>query len=184
MATDLTGLTLTAAVSLSGAIQKALDLTTPQDSISVSKALAFAFGSGAAKADQIFHDRRTLAAGASEELDLAGPLVNPLGGTITFEKVKVIIVFNRSDEALGAHTATDAEVAVGGAAADEFLGPFQAAGDAIGIPAGGFFAVGCKNADGWAVVVDYTGNTDKLKVENLDGVDEALYDVILIGEAA
>lgn len=184
MATDLTGLTMTAAVSVSGAIEKALDLTVPQDSLSVSKALAFAFGTGAGKANQIFHDRRTLAGGASETLDLSGVLVNPLGGTVTFAKVKAIILLNRSDEALGAHTATDAEVALGGAAADEFVGPFQTAGDAIGVPAGGVFFIATRDAAGWAVVNDYTGDADLIKVTNLDGVDQALYDIILIGESA
>lgn len=183
MATDLTALTLSAAVSISGAVERGLDLSTPQDSLSVQKLLSYAFGTGAGKANQLFHDRRSLAGGASETLDLSGVLTNSMGGTVDFANVKCIIVFNRSNEALTPHAATDAEIAIGGAAADEFLGPFQAAGDAIGIPAGGMFCIACNDAGGWAVVNDYTGDFDLLKITNLDGADEALFDIVIVGES-
>jgi len=184
MATDLTALDLAIALSLAGSTQKGLDLSTPQDTLNLSKSLALAFGTGAGKADQVFHDRRILAGSGSEDLDLAGVLTNAYGGAVTFAKVKAIIVLNRSDETLTtpvAHTATDAEVAVGGAAANEFQGPFQAAGDAIGIPAGGIFVIACNDANGWAVTA---GTGDLLKIENLDAVDEACFDIVVIGESA
>lgn len=183
MATDLTALDLAIALSIAGSTQKGLDLSTPQDAINLSKSIAFAFGTGAGKGDQVFHDRRILAGGASEDLDLAGVLTNAYGATVTFAKVKAILIFNRSDETLTspvAHTATDAEIAVGGAAANEFQGPFQAAGDAIGIPAGGAFLIAGNWATGWAVTA---GTGDLLKIENLDGSDEACYDIVIIGES-
>lgn len=181
MATDLTDLSLSLGVSLSAASQKALDLSTPTDQVALSQTLAYAFGTGAEKANQIWHDRRALAGGASEELDLAGTLENAYGAAATFAKVRGIVVLNRSGEALGAHPVTDAEIAVGGAAANEFLGPFQAAGDALGIPAGGVLVIATPDADAWAVTAD---TADLLKIENLDGADEALYDIVIWGEAA
>lgn len=183
MATDLTALTLSAAVGLNGSVAKALDLGTPTQSIGLSEALTFAFGTGAGKANQIWHDRRTLAASANEELDLNGSLENPFGQVVSFANIKGILVINRSDEALGAHTATDAEIAIGGAASAEFLGPFQAAGDKLGVPAGGVFLIATPDASGWTVAGDYVSTTDKLKITNLDGADEALYDIYLWGES-
>jgi len=182
MATDLTGLVVALGIDFSALVKKAIDLSTPEASLKFSeKALALAFGTGENQANQIWWDRRTLAGDASENLDLAGSLTNAFGGTVTFANVKAIIVLNRSDQAIGAHEATDAEISVGGAAANEFQGPFEAATDAIRVPAGGVLLITNPQADGWTVTAT---DNDLLKVLNKDADDEALYDIILIGESA
>ncbi len=183
MATDLTGLVVRIGLNVSAALQKALDLNTMKGPVTFAKELALTFGTGALKADQVFADRRILAASGQEDLDLAGTLLNAVGGTVNFANIKAIVIINRSDETTTSpeHTATDASIKVGGASATEFLGPFEAAGDQINIPAGGSFMITCPDDTGWVVTAD---TADLFAVENNDGVDEAMYDVILIGESA
>lgn len=183
MATDLTALDGNISLSAIFATQKGLDLSTPADSLNISKILEYAFGTGAGKADQIWHDRRVLAASADEDLDLAGVLTNWAGATVTFANIKAIIVINRSDETTTspAHTATDASITVGGAAATQFVGPLVDATDKVQVEAGGVFLVATKTAAGWTVTA---ATADLLNIANEDGVDEALYDIVLVGEAA
>jgi len=181
MATDITGLSFEVNLDLSAIVQKAIDLATPNVPLKIAeKVLALTFGTGVSKANQVWWDRRTLAKTASEELDLAGGQTNAFGGTVTFANVKAILVFNRSDKALGAHTATDAVISVGGAAANEFQGPFEAATDAIRVPAGGMMLITNPSAAGWTVTAT---DADLLKILNKDADDEALYDIVLVGES-
>jgi hypothetical protein len=181
MATDLTSLAVTLTLKLVAAVKKTIDLSTGDAPLNINEAMALAFGTAADQADQIWWDRRELGETASENLDLAGSLLNAFGVAVTFSKVKAIIVINRSDQNIGAFTATDAEITVGGAAATECMGPFDAAGDAIKVAAGGMFMVTRPDATGWAVV---TGTGDILKVANNDAGDHALYDIVLIGVSA
>jgi len=59
--------------------------------------LTLANGTGAGQADKVWSDRRTLAGAASETLDLAGSLAPLFGaGTVTFAKVKIVALYNRS----------------------------------------------------------------------------------------
>lgn len=183
MATDFTALTTSLGITLSGTAQKSTDLSTTTDPLTITESLALTFGTGAGKADQRWHDRRLLAASASENLDLAGSLINAFGGTVTFANVKIIFVRNVSDETTTspAHTATDAAIAVGAAASNVFQGPFQDTTDAVNIAAGGVFLVGRADTSGWTVTAS---SGDMLKVANLDGADEAMYDIVIIGESA
>jgi len=181
MATHLTGLSAHLVVALSATAEKAIDLSTPEAKASLKRVIDLAFGAGADQADLIWWDRRTVAKDTGDDLDLAGTLVDAFGQTLTFASVKALVVINRSDEALDGHTATDAELEVGGAAAAEFQGPFADATDAIVVPAGGVFVIARSSADGWTV----TATThDILGITNLDADDEALYDIILVGESA
>ena len=181
MATDLTALVASVSIAVNATAKKSIDLSVPEAVLDAGKKVSLAFGSGVGQADQVWWDRRSLAGAASEEIDLAGSLTNAFGATVTFANIKAIVVFNRSDQSLSGHTATDAEISVGGAAANEFQGPFKASGDAMKLPAGGAFVALDPAADGWTVTA---GTGDKLKVLNEDGSDEALYDIIVIGESA
>lgn len=188
MATHLTNLSARLSIALSAAAQKAIDLSTPEAKVTMKRVIDFAFGADAGKADLIWWDRRPIAKGADDDLDLAAVLVDAFNQVLTFANVKVILVINRSDEAMvgagvaGAnHPATDAEVQVGGAASAQFQGPFAAATDAIIVPAGSAFAIFKPGADGWAVTPT---SADILGITNLDADDEALYDIVIVGESA
>jgi hypothetical protein len=82
---------ITAAVS--GTQTAAKDMGTvsfPFALTAISSTLADGTGSG--QADKIFSDQRILAASATEDLDLAGSLVDALGATITFVKLKMVVI--------------------------------------------------------------------------------------------
>lgn len=121
-------------------------------------------GTGSGKAQAHWHDRRTLAESASEDLDLSA-LPGP-HGTVSFTKLKVIIVRVATETA-------GAEISVGPASAT----PFAEVSAALG--PNGILPVG-NPVDGWAV----TANTnDLLKVANT-GTGSVTYDIVLIGEGS
>jgi len=178
MATDWSGLTATIKASIVASTEHALDLSTVLDPLSVSEKFSPSFGSGDNAVDEIWHDRRTLAASANEDLDLAGVLKNARNQTVTFAKVKYMLVINTSDVVTTGHgVATDAQMEVGGAAATQFLGPFKDATDKIVLEVGDCFLVTCKKA-GWTVT---GGSVDSLRITNTDGADALQYDIVLIG---
>lgn len=69
-----------------------LDLSTPDDALIYSILSTLANGTGANQASQQFSDTRTIAPSATDSLDLAGALVNAFGVTVTFTKIKLILV--------------------------------------------------------------------------------------------
>jgi hypothetical protein len=107
-------------------------------------------------------DTRTLAASATENLDLSG-------GVATFTKVHAIYVKPAA--------ANGAKVAFGGAAANTFVGPFADATDIIQVGADQEFLI--TSVNGWTVTA---GTGDILKVANLDGAHAATYDILILGE--
>lgn len=129
-------------------------------------------GTAAQKADKMLADQRTLAASATENLDLAGTLADPLGVTVTFAKVKAIYV--------RAAAANTNNVCVGGAASNAFVGPFADATDVVCVRPGGVLLVTAP-AGGWTVTAS-TG--DLLKVANSGAGTGVTYDVIIIGTSA
>jgi len=181
----LSGLTAEIRASIAATIEKEIaGVGTPKDVLNISKLLSLTFGNGAGKADQIYYDRNDIAASGSDDLDMAGVLTNIFGETISFDLVRAVMVLNRSDEAIvhGTHTvATDAEISIGGSGGFEWVGPFAAVGDKMEIPAGGLFIMTNPTAAGWVVG---PGATDLLGIDNLDGADVALYDIVIIGEEA
>lgn len=164
--------TLTSRVSL--AVQanfaKSGALSTPQDVLTKSIIQNFTNGTGSGQADQIFRDQRTLADGATENLDLAGVLTDPFGVTLTFAKVKVIIIQNLS---------TTQTLTLGGAATAQFINWVGGATYTVNIPPGGFFAIAAPIA-GFAVTAT-TG--DLLKVLNSAGAS-CIYNIVIIGTSA
>jgi hypothetical protein len=127
-------------------------------------------GTGANQANQIFMDRRTLTTGATESLDLAGALTNLLGQTITFTKVKLILIVNPATNTTS--------LTVGNAASNQFATFLGAVTHTVGpINPGGFFAIGDPGANGYAVVAA-TG--DLLKIANSAGAS-ITYDIVIIG---
>lgn len=163
-----TKLTLSAIAELSNA----LDLASASVPLSLTKTLRMATGTGANQADKIFHDRRTLAASATENLDLAGVLVDALGSTITFARIKAVIVVAADTNTNNVNVIREGTNGV----------PlFLALGDGIPVRPGGFFAWAAP--DGTAVAV--TGGTgDLLTFTNSAGSTSVTYDVVIIGASA
>lgn len=165
-------LTATIAASIKALLTGTADMGTPQQDFIEAFSIAITSGTGADQANNVFADQRSIAASSSEDLDLAGGLVNALGATLTFTAIKAILI-----QAL---TTNGGNITVGGAAANGFVGPFGDATDTIVLGAGDFAMITRRSAAGMAVTA---GTGDLLKVANSDGAAAGLYRIILIGEA-
>ncbi len=150
----------------------AADLGENEFSLAFAADIPLLSGTGANQADRIFADKRTLAASASEDLDLSGVLIDPLGVVLAFVKVKAIL--------LRADRANVNEVVMGGASANQFLGPFGGATHTVAVSPGGaalFVAPGA----GWLVTA---GSADLLQIANSGGGTGVSYDIVIVGTSA
>lgn len=150
------------------------DLGSPAFSLSASSQapIQLTTGTGTNQADLMFADQRTLAASATENIDVAGSLVDPLGTTLTFVTVKAVKIC--------ASSANTNNVVVGGAASNGLLGIFSDATDKIVVKPGGCFVWVAPKAG--ATVTASTG--DILLVANSAGSTSVTYDIIIIGTSA
>jgi len=156
----------------------AFSLSTPVDigeathEANWSPSYGFTDGAGANQAKSVFADERTLAASANESLDLAGGLTDVFGNSITFTKIKAIII--------QAAAANSNDVLVGGAASNGFTSFVGAADDTIKVKPGGMFMIVAPDANGLAVTA---GTGDLLKIANSAGGSGVTYKIIIIGVA-
>lgn len=151
-----------------------LDLGTAAASITKDYAVALASGVGAGQADRIFHDTRTLIASATEDIDLAGVLVDALGGAMSLARVKGLIV--------AASALNTNNVVVGGAATNGFVSWVGGALHTVTVRPGGVLALfsGQGDALGYPVTAA-TG--DLLRIANSGATTPVIYDIIVIGAA-
>ena len=158
----------TVSVSIKSALSAALDLSTPKDNLFKKFSQAFADGSGANRASNIFHDKRTLASGANEDLDLAASLTNALGQAAVFTKLKALLVYSRPTNTTNLTVSRPASNGV----------PiFSAAGDALVLKPGAMFLFTDPSLAGVTVTAS-TG--DLINVANAAGAS-ADYDIVAIG---
>ena len=159
-------------IAISGVLTNALDLSTPDDSLSKSFRDSLATGVGLDMADRMWHDTRTLV-GTSEEIDLAGVLTDGLGEVLTFAKVKGIMIFNKA-------TSAAFNLTVGGSLIGVcFINWVSDFSDKIVIGPGGCFVLWNPSLAGYAVTA---GTGDKLKIDS--GANQVEYDIIIIGTSA
>ena len=149
-----------------------IDLGTAVADIAVEKVVSLTNGTTANKADLIFTDERTLAASASEDLDLAGTLTDAFGATITMVEVVAIYV-----EAAAGNTNN---VVIGDATAPVPL--FGGTNPTFSVKPGGFFFAAAPNAAGMFTVG--AGTTDDLKVANSSSGTSVTYKVVILGRSA
>lgn len=157
-------------VTVSGALTSALDLEAVQSQLTKKLGLTLTDGSGANQATNVFSDTRTLAASASESLDLAGALTNAIGQVISFTRVRALMIT--------ASAGNTNDVVVGGAGANGFISPFGAAAHTVRVKPGGALLLTAPDVNGYAVVAA-TG--DLLQIANSAGGSVVTYDVIVIG---
>lgn len=168
MATTLTALIT---LAINGKITNPLDLGVVTDPFAKTLAIALAQGTGANQADRVFTDTRTLAASATEDLDLAAVLVDAFGAAITFAKLKAIVILP------AAGNTNDITVT---RPASNGVPLFLAAADGLAVKPGGLFAWACPGAG--VTVTPATG--DLLTITNGGAGTPVTYDVILIGTSA
>jgi len=129
-------------------------------------------GTGAGAADEHYYTQLTIAASGSQDLDLAGSLTGPLGGTLTFARIKGLIVVAAAGNTNNVNVSRPASNGV----------PlFAAAGDLIPVQPGGFFAWGTPSAAGIAVTA---GTGDLITFANSGAGTSVTCDVIVIGASA
>jgi hypothetical protein len=149
-----------------------VDLGTASFPLNVSTSLALTDGTGSGQADRMFSDTRTLAASATEDLDLSGTLTNAFGVTVTFARIKAIYVTADSGNTNNVNVTRPASNGV----------PiFLAAGDGIPVRPSGVFVWACTDATGVAVTA---GTGDLLTFTNSSGSTSVTYSVVIIGASA
>lgn len=130
-------------------------------------------GAGANQANLFWTDQRTLAASASENLDLAGGLTDAFGATLTFVRVKGIII-----EAAAANTNS---VVVGGHGSAAFVNWVSDATDKLVVRPNTVFALLSGDATAYAVTAT-TG--DMLTITNSAGGTSVTYKITIIGASS
>lgn len=158
---------------LSARATSALDLVTGSAPLSKTVQLDLASGTGANQADLVFSDQRTIAASGTDSLDLAGTLTDAFGATVSFARVKAIMIT--------AASGNTNDVLVGGAASNTFLNWVSDATDVVVVKPGGLFLLAAPDATAYAVTAS-TG--DILQVANSSSGTSVTYDVVIIGASA
>ncbi len=132
----------------------------------------FTDGAGANKVHQCWSSlARSINASSSETLDLSGSLTDAFANSITFTKVKAILV---------AAAATNVnDVVVGGVGANGWVSPFGSTSDKVNVKPGGMLLLVAPDANGLAVTA---GTADLLKVANGSSGSAVAYDIMIIGE--
>jgi hypothetical protein len=167
-------------MALSGSIKvlanfaqtKTGDLDTASSTIAASLATAFSDGVTAGSADRLFRDTRTLAASATEDLDLSGSLTNIYGDTVVFADVRAILVLAAAANTNNVNVTRPAS---------NGLPLFLAASDGIAVRPGGAFLWICPDATGVAVTA---GTGDLLTFTNSAGSTSVDYTVLILGASA
>jgi hypothetical protein len=129
-------------------------------------------GAGAGAANRLYQARRTLAASATEDLDLAAVLLDSYGAAITFARIRALIV-----KAAAGNTNN---VVIGAAATNTWVGPFGAATHTVAVQPDGIEMHIAPGATGWPVTA---GTGDLLKIANSGAGTSVTYDIFLVGAA-
>lgn len=147
-----------------------LDLDSAQDPLVLALRLALSNGTGTGQASQVWHDKRTLGPSATENLDLAGGgLLNAFGVSLTFTKVKMILVRAR-DTNNAANNVNFQRGAANGAPI------YLANSDGVSLSPGGIAFQ--YDPIGWTIT---PGTGDILTVTNSAGTNSVDYDIIIVG---
>lgn len=132
--------------------------------------IAIENGTGDYQGDLLYAASRSLATGATEDLDVRGVLIDPLGATLN--AVEVIAVLVRA-------AITNTTNLTVGNGTNPFVGPFGSGTHTVQVQPGGVFMAVAPKA-GWTVTA---ATADILKVANAAGATAA-YDIVIIGRSA
>lgn len=158
-------------VELTALLASALDFGSPQYAPDISSRIPLSSGTGTGQADLIFTDTRTVAASGTDALDLAGSLAGPLGGTLTFVKLKAVLIRAAAGNTNNVNVNRPASNGV----------PLFAAGsDSIPVQPGGLFLWVAPKAG----ITVTPGTGDLLNCDNSGAGTGVTYDVVLIGTSA
>jgi hypothetical protein len=151
----------------------ALDLGSRAGALTLARRYGFGDGTAANQADRLFTDTRTITASSNDDLDLAGVLTDAFGATLTFARVRGLIV--------AAAAGNTNNVVVGGAASNAFATPFGDPTDKLVVRPGATFALIAPDITAYAVTAA-TG--DILRIANSGAGTSVTYDIVIIGASA
>jgi hypothetical protein len=154
--------------------QDTLDASIVKDEAQLLYDRTFLDGVAADQADKVWHDFRTLAVAANDDLDL-NALTNSIFGstvTINFAKIKCILIVNMA-------TAAGDDLLVGGAAAQPWSAWAGAADDRVRVPADSCLLFSNRKS-GWTVT---NGASDTLRIANA-GTGSITYRIAVLGTSA
>jgi hypothetical protein len=171
----------TLAVDIKGSLhwlfQESLDLATVTDTARLEYARSLGDGVSLDQADKLWHDQRTLASGASENLDLTALTNSVFGSTVTigFVRVKALMIVNLA-------TTANEDLAVGGAGsgANAWHAPFKNDADARVVVAADSMLLWINKKHGWTVI---NNSSDILKIAN-DGLASVTYRIAIVGASS
>lgn len=169
MATSIDNLTI--ALRIAGLFVNTNDIGNAEHRISYNPSNQFSDGNADNKAEAIFSDTRTISASGTEDLDLAGSgLVDVFGNTLTFTKIKALLIFADGDNANN--------VLVGGDGLAAWVGWCGDASDIVSVKPGGIFLMTAPKSAGMPVVAT-TG--DILQIANSSSGTSVTYTIIIVG---
>jgi len=162
--------------------QNALDLATAEDDNQLALLKSLTSGTSGDQVNRMWHDRRRLSQPSGTDLlDLAGGLTDVFGNTLTFTKIKVLLIQNKGMRSGSTYVQTAGQdILVGGAtnAWAAFLDNDASA--KVRLRSGGLF-VWTAPEDGGRVVA---GTSDILQMEwagSAASGDDIDYDIVIMG---
>ncbi len=156
--------------------QDTLDLTTIKDVASLTYAKQLADGTGASQANSVWHDQRTVATGANDDLDLTALTNSIFGSTITinFTAVKALLLVNTN-------TATADELVIDSSVANAYKGFFNGSATSK-VECGPDSAVLLSAKVGGFQSNGTVGGTNKvIRISNPAGGTNIVYKIAIIG---
>jgi hypothetical protein len=149
-----------------------LDLVSRSAPLSVGFRKALTNGTGANQANLVWSDQRTIAASGNDDLDLAGTLTDAFGATITFARIKTLMI-KAAD--------TNVNNVVVGGASSTFATWVTGTNPAVLVRPGGLLVLSASDATAYAVTAT---SADTLRITNGGAGTSVVYDIILIGSSA
>lgn len=156
-------------IAVVGNLSNSPDLGATSYNLNYNKSYSISNGTTADSANMIWTDTRTIAASGTDDIDLAGSIMDQFGDTITFTKIKGILV--------SASSSNTNLVLVGGGS-NAFINWIGASGDIIKVRPGGTFALYANDSIGYAVTAS---TADILEIANSSSGTSVTYDIALIG---
>ena len=178
MAASAMDLTCKGAVGITGTASKTgVEFESVDFDLAHTFSSSLADGTGANQANQVYQDSVSAIADAETSYDLAGTLVDEFGGTITFTKIKGIVLLNKSTTAsvlqIGGGTGLD-----GTNAFDTWITSTAADGsEGVLVRAGGLFVLWAPDATAYAVAA---GTGDILVIKEKSTL-AAVFELSIIG---
>lgn len=143
------------------------EVSKTQDRIACNLTTPFPVGDQAGQVNMVWSDRRTILAGANDDIVLLGSLTDAYGQTVNFASIKHLLVLNHSQ-----NPAT--VIVVGNTGVNWPPTPWQSQCG----PGDPFL---WQEKQGGIAVVASTADT--LRITNTDGSNAATYDIVLAGVA-